>query len=101
MCPRYKDVSKCFVFLQPWLLPYYFISRQKFSTMQFLKSSVLLVLALAMHASAQDCIQAGELCQYGTSIVGPCCPDLSCVLDESGSYMGTVNIFLLFLYGGI
>ena len=51
-----------------------------FSTMQFLKSSVLLVLAFAMHASAQNCVGFNGICKYGTEKIGPCCLiDQTCI----------------------
>ena len=72
--------------------------RQNISTMQFLKSSVLLVLAFAMHASAQDCIGPGDACQYDTIQYSPCCQSgQTCIQEQSGVGYGFVSAFLLLL----
>ena len=101
-CVRYKDGSN---HLRNSAAPATHLTtsslRQIFSTMQFLKSSVLLVLAFAMHASAQDCIGPGNTCQYDTDQFGPCCPGQTCIQEQIGVGYGYVSIFLLILNNSI
>jgi hypothetical protein len=58
--------------------------------MQFLKSSVLLILAFAKHASAaQNCIPPGGICDNGATTL--CCTG-ACVVDPGvGHFSGYVS----------
>jgi hypothetical protein len=94
-CVRYKDGSN---HLRNSAAPATHLTtsslRQSLSTMQFLKSSVLLVLAFGMHASAQDCIKSGGACQYNTDLYAPCCDSSqTCFQVQRGVGIGFVSTF--------
>ena len=76
------------------------------STMQFLKSPILLVLALAAHASASAlpaapapvCIPAGGLCSTILGPIGTCCTGTDCISAPGVTdtkYVGTILLCIL------
>jgi hypothetical protein len=68
--------------------------------MQFLKSPILLVLALATYASAsalpesRDCIPPGGLCISIGGLLGMCCSGADCILDPRVTDTGYVSTLL-------